>query len=298
MPLITYKFADGHSEEIEVSDEVAAAFAQLEKYEKKVERKEIRRHVSLNLLMENGFDFSADDTDFLDVLDKEEQEKSEWREEQLCRRVLGDKKMEIFSLLTFRQADAYFRHKYLHIQKTEIVDMATIRKRQLKNGGNAYTVQVKFKDKGSGKTILETTTWRPDGKMTAKQEERAVQTFAEEFERKIKATVNGATATVDTPNITFREFAAQWLEKIKRDCFLSYYVKARDSISLANEYIGGYKLRELTPAIIQNFYDKLDAMKKKILKVFPKPEFRSVLEEHGLNYMKLRYEVNIVELSE
>ena len=46
--------------------------------------------------------------------------------------------------------------------------MATIRKRQLKNGGNAYTVQVKFKDKGSGKTILETTTWRPDGKMTAK----------------------------------------------------------------------------------------------------------------------------------
>ena len=298
MPLITYKFADGHSEEIEVSDEVAAAFAQLEKYEKKVERKETRRHVSLNLLMENGYDFSADDTDILDVLDKEEQEKSEWREEQFRRRVLGDKKKEIFSLLTFRQADAYFRHKYLHIQKTEIVDMATIRKRQLKNGGNAYTVQVKFKDKGSGKTILETTTWRPDGKMTAKQEERAVQTFAEEFERKIKATVNGATATVDTPNITFREFAAQWLEKIKRDCSLSYYVKARDSISLANEYIGGYKLRELTPAIIQNFYDKLDAMKKKILKVFPKPEFRSVLEEHGLNYMKLRYEVNIVELGE
>ena len=40
MPLIIYKFADGHTEEIEVSDEVAAAFAQLEKYEKKVERKE------------------------------------------------------------------------------------------------------------------------------------------------------------------------------------------------------------------------------------------------------------------
>jgi len=33
---------------------------------------------------------------------------------------LDDKKMEIFSLLTYRQADAYFRHKYLNIQKTEI----------------------------------------------------------------------------------------------------------------------------------------------------------------------------------
>ena len=108
-----------------------------------------------------------------------------------------------------------------------------------------------------------------------------------------RQTVNGATATVDTPNITFREFAAQWLEKIKRDCSLNYYVKARDSIALANEYIGGYKLRELTPAIIQNFYDKLDAMKKKISRVFPKPEFRSTLEKYGFNYMKLRYEVNI-----
>ncbi|MFQ7078666.1 MAG: hypothetical protein ACLRSW_12400 [Christensenellaceae bacterium] len=123
MPLIIYEFADGHSEEIEVSDEVAAAFAQLEKYEKKVERKETRRHISLNLLMENGFDFFADDTDILDAFDKAEQEKSEWRKEQFRRQVLDDKKMEIFSLLTYRQADAYFRHKYLNIQKTRLQDI-------------------------------------------------------------------------------------------------------------------------------------------------------------------------------
>ncbi len=171
--------------------------------------------------------------------------------------------------------------------------MATIRKRQLKNGESAYTIQVKFKDKGSGKTILETTTWRPDGSLTAKQAERAAQNYADEFERQIRATVSGSTATSDTPNITFKEYAAQWLEKIKRDCSLSYYVNAGKSIQLANEYIGGYKLRELTPVIIQNFYDKLDAMKKRTSKVFPKPDFRSVLEQHGYNYMKLRYEVNI-----
>lgn len=171
--------------------------------------------------------------------------------------------------------------------------MATIRKRQLKSGGNAYTIQVKFKDKGSGKTILETTTWHPDTKMTAKQEERAVQTFAEEFERQIKATVNGAISTIDTPNMTFKEFALQWLARVERDCSKTYYVKGRDCIALANEYIGRYKLREITPAIIQNFYDKLDAMKKKTSKVFPKPEFRLILEKYGFNYMKLRYEVNI-----
>ncbi|CDE70846.1 unknown [Subdoligranulum sp. CAG:314] len=120
MPIIHYKFADGHTEEIEVTEEVAAAFEQLEKYEKKVERKETRRHVSLNVLLENGFEFFDKSEDILATLDKQKQEKSEWKEERFRRQVLEDKKKEIFSLLTYRQADAYFRHKYLHIKKTEI----------------------------------------------------------------------------------------------------------------------------------------------------------------------------------
>ena len=151
--------------------------------------------------------------------------------------------------------------------------MATIRKRQLKSGGNAYTIQVKFKDKGSGKTILETTTWHPDTKMTAKQEERAVQVFAEEFEHQIKATVNGVTSTTDTTNISFREFAAQWLVKVDRDCSKAYYVKGKEAIAIANKFIGRYKLREITPAIIQNFYDKLDAIKRKFQGSFQNPSF-------------------------
>lgn len=120
MPIIHYKFADGHTEEIEVTGEVAAAFEQLEKYEKKVERKETRRHISLDKLIESGFVFPDESEDILNALDKQVQEKSEWREEQFRRHILEGKKAEIFSLLTYRQADAYFRHKYLHIKKTEI----------------------------------------------------------------------------------------------------------------------------------------------------------------------------------
>lgn len=120
MPIIHYKFADGHTEEIQVTDEVAAVFEQLEKYEKKVERKETRRHVSFDKLIESGFEFFDENEDILDTLDKQEQEKSEWQEELYQRKVLDDKKKEILSLLTYRQADAYFRHKYLHIKKTAI----------------------------------------------------------------------------------------------------------------------------------------------------------------------------------
>ena len=72
------------------------------------------------MLIESGFDFPTESTDILDTLDKQEQEKSEWQKEQFRRHNLDDKKKEIFSLLTYRQVDAYFRHKYLHIKKTEI----------------------------------------------------------------------------------------------------------------------------------------------------------------------------------
>lgn len=107
--IITYKFADGHTEEIEVTDEVAAAFEQLEKYEKKVERKETRRHISYDKLLDSGFEFPDESEDILDILDKEEQEKSEWKEEKFRRHNIDGKKQEIFSLLTYRQADAFFR---------------------------------------------------------------------------------------------------------------------------------------------------------------------------------------------
>ena len=43
MKTITYTFADGHKEELEVTDEVAEVFYELEKYEQKVNRKETRR---------------------------------------------------------------------------------------------------------------------------------------------------------------------------------------------------------------------------------------------------------------
>lgn len=56
MPTISYRFSDGHQEEIEVTEEFAAQYEQLEKDEKNVNRKETRRHQSLDKSMEHGFD--------------------------------------------------------------------------------------------------------------------------------------------------------------------------------------------------------------------------------------------------
>lgn len=56
MPVIRYRFADGHTEEIEVTEEFAESYAELEHGDKLVERKETRRHQSLDKSMEHGFD--------------------------------------------------------------------------------------------------------------------------------------------------------------------------------------------------------------------------------------------------
>ena len=51
--------------------------------------------------------------------------------------------------------------------------MATITKRMTKSGPS-YRIQVKMKDKGSGKLNVYSTTWRPPAGLTQKQMEREV----------------------------------------------------------------------------------------------------------------------------
>lgn len=69
---LRYQFADGHTEVIEVTEEVAAVFEELQKYEKKVERKETRRHISLELLKEKGYKFPDFNGFIINAIDKRE----------------------------------------------------------------------------------------------------------------------------------------------------------------------------------------------------------------------------------
>lgn len=119
MPLITYEFADGHSEEIEVSCEVAQTYAQILKYEKRIKRQDKDRLKSLEKLAEKGFDPPAPNTDVFEIWEKREQEEFELRQEQR-RKKLNERKKQLEDTLTPRQAQAYFLFQYLKIKKVEI----------------------------------------------------------------------------------------------------------------------------------------------------------------------------------
>ncbi len=56
MAFITYRFADGTRKEIEVTEEFAAEYAEMEHKDALIERKETQRHQSLDKSLEHGFD--------------------------------------------------------------------------------------------------------------------------------------------------------------------------------------------------------------------------------------------------
>ena len=72
MQLIIYKFVDGTTNEIEVTDELFLIHLQLVQMEKRNHWRETRRHTSLNYLIENGIDFQDKSADTLAIIIRRE----------------------------------------------------------------------------------------------------------------------------------------------------------------------------------------------------------------------------------
>lgn len=173
--------------------------------------------------------------------------------------------------------------------------MATIQKRETKNGYN-YKIQVKYRDKGSGKIITHSTTFEPPEGLSAKLAERQALVFADEYEKKIR-NVAASTKSVAgiSPETTFKEYASKWLEHVKNDLSLSYYVNASKALKVASQNIGGYKLKELNPVIIQNFYDTLDRRIKVTHIIHVNGDFRKIIKSKGIRYTDLVNKYHVVK---
>lgn len=76
MQKIKYEFADGTTSEIEVTDEVYALHEQLANEEKRNNKRETRRHTSLNYLNELGIDFTDNAADpFTALIRRDDEER-------------------------------------------------------------------------------------------------------------------------------------------------------------------------------------------------------------------------------
>ena len=182
MKTILYTFADGHKEELEVTDEVAEVFYELEKYEQKVNRKETRRHVSLDMLEEAGFEFADSNSDIETVWEKREEEELEEELAQMEDERLERKQKWLESRLTARQAQAYFKFKYLEMKKVDIakemgVTEGAVRKLILKAEENLEKLRLQAIEAKKGKKRQK----RKEARKRKRERERALKQTEEEL---------------------------------------------------------------------------------------------------------------------
>lgn len=91
-----------------------------------------------------------------------------------------------------------------------------------------------------------------------------------------------------------RRLCSKWLERVQKDFSVHYYEMSIESVKWINRYLGGFKLVEITPYIIQSFYDKLDEETYTVTHITPKLNaLREVMDEKHISYSVLRHKFTL-----
>lgn len=130
--------------------------------------------------------------------------------------------------------------------------MASIKKLETKKG-IAYKIIVSNGYDSKGNKIVKTTTFKPDMTLTPKQQEKAVEKFAMEFEDKVK---NGVS--FDGEKMSFEVFAEKWLEDVKDNLAYSTY---EGYVAIVHQrmipYFRGYKVAKIKIPLVEAFYKEM-----------------------------------------
>ena len=127
--------------------------------------------------------------------------------------------------------------------------MAQIRKR-----GNSYQITVNNGTDMNGKRVQETMTFHPDPSLTPKQQEKALQKAAMEFEERVK---NGSC--IDGDKTTFAQFYEKWYSEyafieLEKTTLTGYDHNIRTKVFPA---LGNMKLSAIKPVHLNSLYNSL-----------------------------------------
>ena len=129
--------------------------------------------------------------------------------------------------------------------------MASITKR-----GNNYRVAVSNGRDRNGKQIIETATFRPDPARTERQNQKALEKFAIEFEEKVKS-----GKYLDGEKLTFYAFACTWLNEYAEQHLTAATVEAHRILLEQHVFpvIGSIKLAKVQPLHLNKLYNAMAA---------------------------------------
>lgn len=161
--------------------------------------------------------------------------------------------------------------------------MATIIERQGKKGVS-YRIQVRVKNRGQNTYETKTTTWKPESGLSKTAIKKQLVKFVSEYENKIRGEYEIGLAS--KKNLTVNEYSEIWLESIKQNRSPSYYASAKHILKDIRNHLGGYKLKELSPIIIQKYIDNMQKCNIESIKVVDK-DFSKLIKERKYSKEKL-----------
>lgn len=136
--------------------------------------------------------------------------------------------------------------------------MASITKNVRKDGIVSYRIQTKFKDE-NGTFKAKVMTWIKPDFLTEYQAQKELRRVACEFEQEVKR--KSESGMHIGGDMKFCDYAAEWLERSRRDNSLVYSENAKRYLQDINKVIGEVPLNKITPVMIQKFIDDLCAKK-------------------------------------
>jgi integrase len=153
------------------------------------------------------------------------------------------------------------------------------------------------KDPLTDKPKQYTATWKIPKGLSQKEIELERKKAEIEFITESEKKSNGIF--IQENHITFEEFANKWHERIllRNSESYGYYVKADYTLKILNQYFGKCLLRNISPIMIQRFYDWLCERTciKEIVTV--KKSIFELVEEQGLNKTTLAKELGLDRLT-
>ena len=167
--------------------------------------------------------------------------------------------------------------------------MASITRRNSKNT-YMYLAQTLIYDVASGKKVRKNKTINLPLSLTEAQAYNQASEMAEEWEKELN---NKIKLGYSLDEYTVSSYIPIYLDYVEKSSSPGYLERINTIMKVINRHLGQMKLSDLTPQVIQEYFDYVDTMKKVTERVIPNESFNATLSAYGFTYHKLRYEMHI-----
>ena len=160
----------------------------------------------------------------------------------------------------------------------------------------SYRFHFSGKDPLTGKFKQYTATWKVPQNLSKKEIEVERKKFELEFVNECEKKSKGTFVTDE--NIRFGDFADQWLEEIKnREESYGSYASAKNHLTIIKQCFGNYLLKNISPNVIQNFYNFICSRTYTKTYVFVKKSINELVNAQKLPKYKVAKECGIDRLT-